>query len=449
MERDPSSPDALALAPLGKAKPLDLGALRVPDVRRGHVGGVGARRMARGAVVEGTRLDGVPTKAGSDAEARHNVKTVRARPRSRAAIRKIDPTGRQTRGGNIEFASVGANLAVMKKSFAHLGLASFLALLISGCAEKEESGALRIAVIPKGLTHEFWKSIHAGAVKAERELNASGVATEVIWQGPLKENDRAEQIEIIENFTVGSVDGMVVAPLDDNALARPIENAAQSGVPVVIIDSGLASNDYVSFVATDNFNGGYIGGLHLAELLGGEGDVLVLRYQVGSASTTKREDGFLAAIAEYPNIEVVSENQYSGPTRETALQKAENLLQQFGDEVDGIFCPCEPVTVTMAQALREYGRGGGDVKVVGFDATEASAADLKNGDVQALIVQDPVNMGYLGVKTMVRSLQGETVEKRVDTGATIITKENMTDPRSAELLHPPLDEYLSNAASNQ
>lgn len=323
-----------------------------------------------------------------------------------------------------------------------LSLVALLGALMMGCGAPVEETGLRIAVIPKGLTHEFWKSIHAGAIKAKQEWGENGVEVEIIWQGPLRENDRAEQIKIVENFTVGGCDGMVLAPLDDQALAQPVKNAAASSVPVVIVDSGLVSEDYVSFVATDNLNGGYLGGIKLAEELNGKGKVLLLRYQVGSASTTKREEGFLRAMSEYPDIEILSDDQYSGPTRESALQQAENLLQRFGDEVNGVFCPCEPVTVTMAQALRDYGRAGGEVKVVGFDATEASVRDLESGDVAALVVQDPVNMGYTGVNTLVAYMRGESVQERIDTGVAVITKEDMDTPRHQELLHPPLDQYL-------
>lgn len=323
-----------------------------------------------------------------------------------------------------------------------LPLVALLGALMMGCGAPEEETGMRIAVIPKGLTHEFWKSIHAGAIKAKQEWGEKGVDVEIIWQGPLRENDRAEQIKIVENFTVGGCDGMVLAPLDDQALAQPVKNAAASEVPVVIVDSGLLSEDYVSFVATDNLNGGYLGGIKLAEELNGKGKVLLLRYQVGSASTTKREEGFLRAMSEYPDIEILSDDQYSGPTRESALQQAENLLQRFGDDVNGVFCPCEPVTVTMAQALRDFGRAGGKVKVVGFDATEASVRDLESGDVAALVVQDPVNMGYTGVNTLVAYMRGESVQERIDTGVAVITKGDMDTPRHQELLHPPLDQYL-------
>ncbi|MCL4180292.1 MAG: substrate-binding domain-containing protein [Verrucomicrobia bacterium] len=300
-----------------------------------------------------------------------------------------------------------------------------------------------IAVIPMGTTHEFWKSINAGAFKARDELAEQGIQLDVIWKGPLREDDRDQQIMVVENFTSRRVKGIVLAPLDSQALVRPVENAAQSGIPVVIIDSDLKTDKYVSFAATDNYQGGQIAGQHLGKLLEGKGKVILLRYAVGSASTEAREAGFLEALkANYPEIELLSSDQYSGATRETAYQASQNLLNRFGREVDGVFCPNEPTTVMMARALRDIGRAKGDVKMVGFDAGTQSVADLKAGDVQGLVVQNPMAMGYLGVKAIVDHLQGKPVEKRIDTGVTLVTSDNMNDPHIQELLHPPLDKYL-------
>src|SRR6266496_4935190 len=321
----------------------------------------------------------------------------------------------------------------------------------AGCGKQAEgtspapsSGAHAntIAVIPKGTTHEFWKSIHAGAVKAERELNENGIKTEIIWKGPLKEDDRDQQIQVVENFMSRRANGIVLAPLDSQALVRPVENSIRAKVPVVIIDSGLKSDQYVSFVATDNYKGGQLAAEHLGKLLGGKGNVILLRYAVGSASTEAREAGFLDALKKHPDIKLISSDQYAGPTRETGYQASQNLLNRFGSEVNGIFCPNENSTIGMAMALREIGKAGGKVKMVGFDSGTKSVIDLKNGDVQGLVVQNPLLMGYLGVMTLIKALQGEKVEKRIDTGVVLATPENMDQPQIKELLHPPVDQYL-------
>jgi ribose transport system substrate-binding protein len=300
-----------------------------------------------------------------------------------------------------------------------------------------------IAVIPKGTTHEYWKSIHAGAIKAQRELASKGTKIDIIWKGPLREDDRDQQIQVVENFTARHVDGIALAPLDSRALVAPVINAARAKIPVVILDSGLKTDDIVSFVATDNFKGGQLAAERMGEILGGKGNVIVLRYAVGSNSTEEREAGFLDTIkAKFPNIKIISSDQYSGPTRETAYQAAQNLLNRYGREVDGIFCPCEPPTVSMARALRNIGKARGKVKLVGFDAGTQSVADFKSGDVQALVLQNPLRMGYLAVMTIMQHIQGEKVERRIDTGVHLVTPENMDQPEMNELLHPPFEKYL-------
>jgi len=298
-----------------------------------------------------------------------------------------------------------------------------------------------LAVIPKGTTHEFWKSIHAGAVQAAVE---TGV--EIIWKGPLKEDDREAQIAEVENFISRGVDGIVLAPLDDTALRVPVMNAARSGIPVVIIDSDLKSRDHVSFVATDNYRGGQLAGKRMCELLGHAGRVVMLRYQEGSASTMKREQGFLDAVSECGDIQVVSANQYGGATTETAYRASENLLAPHktaagGLELEGIFCPNESTTFGMLRALQDA-KLAGAVRFVGFDSSPKLIAGLRQGHLDGLVVQNPVRMGYLGVLTLVAHLDGETVEQRVDTGVHLATSQNMDQQEIRDLLQPELDRWL-------
>jgi ribose transport system substrate-binding protein len=303
--------------------------------------------------------------------------------------------------------------------------------------------AYTIAVIPKGTTHEFWKSINAGAIKAQRELAAQGTKADIIWKGPFREDDRDQQIQVVENFMARRVSGMVLAPLDYQALVKPVHNAILAKVPVVVMDSDLKSDEYVSFVATDNYKGGRLAGEEMGRLLGGKGNVILLRYAVGSASTEAREAGFLDVLrTNFPGIKIISSDQHAGATRELAYQTSQNLLNRFGREANGIFCPCEPPTIAMTKALRDLGKAGGKVKMIGFDAGSQSVQDMKNGDVQALVVQNPMLMGYLGVMTLVKHLRGEKVEKRIDTGVVLVTPENMNQPEIKELLYPPLDKYL-------
>jgi len=326
----------------------------------------------------------------------------------------------------------------MRKLFLVLLLLS----LIVACTKTSGKKKFTIAVIPKGTTHEFWKSIHAGSNKAASELTAQGTDVEVIWKGPLREDDREQQIQVVEGFAAQGVSGIVLAPLDNRALVRPVSEANRAGVPTVIIDSGLESNDFVSFVATDNRKGGTLAADRMGQLLNGKGKVLVLRYAEGSASTTEREEGFISELKQkFPDIELVSTNQYAGATRDTAKRASENLLNTYADQVQGIFTPNESSTAGMLLALQDIGKAG-KVSFVGFDSSQTFIDALNANQLHGIVVQNPFNMGYLGVRTMVDNLLGKPVSKQIDTGVMLVTKDNMQSPEVQSLLHPPLDQYL-------
>jgi ribose transport system substrate-binding protein len=330
---------------------------------------------------------------------------------------------------------------MMRKAFAVLAAA----LCIAACGKRDSrprGGGLTIAVIPKGTTHEFWKSIHAGAVQASQELSAQGSPVTIIWKGPLREDDREQQVQVVEGFISQGVQGIVLAPLDDRALVRPVEEARRAGVPTVIIDSGLETDSTVSFVATDNYKGGQMAADRLGVLLGGRGGVLLLRYAEGSASTTARERGFLEQLkAKYPGIRVVSSDQYAGPTRETAKRASENLLNRFRGSLQGIFTVNESSTIGMLLALQDIGLAG-KVRLVGFDATGILLDAIRAGQLDGIVVQNPMRMGYLGVKTMADYLRGKPVERRIDTGVMLVTGANLDSAATQEVIHPPIARYL-------
>jgi ribose transport system substrate-binding protein len=298
-------------------------------------------------------------------------------------------------------------------------------------------GTLTIAVIPKGTSHIFWQSIHAGANRAAKEAGA-----EIIWRGPLREDDRDSQVSEVEGFVSRGVSGIVLAPLDEAALAGPVADAKARNIPVVIFDSGLKGEDYVSFVATDNLKGGELGGERLAEAMKGAGKVILLRYAEGHGSTSEREEGFLKAMKAHSQIEVVSSNQYVGADVEGAYKRAESILNTYKAPdgslgIEGIFCPNESSTFATLRVLQDNGWAG-KVHFVGFDATENMVKALRDRALDGLVVQDPVKMGYLAVKTIVAHIKGQQVERRIDTGVHVATPENMDQPDMKALLHPDL-----------
>jgi ribose transport system substrate-binding protein len=274
-----------------------------------------------------------------------------------------------------------------------------------------------------------------GALMAAEEFDV-----EVIWKGPQKEDDRAQQITVVEDFISRGVDGIVLAPLDERALQRPVQDAVREKIPVIVIDSGLLGSDYISYVATDNYKGGVMAARRLAELLGRRGEIFLIRYQEGSASTTQREQGFLDTLkAEAPGMTLLVQDQYAGSTTESAYQVAENLISRFPG-VKGIFCPNESSTFGALRALQESGLAG-KVAFVGFDASPKLVQGLRDGHIQGLILQNPVKMGYLGVRLMSLHLRGQTIERTIDTGVYLVTGENMDTAEIKALLSPDFSRF--------
>jgi ribose transport system substrate-binding protein len=356
-------------------------------------------------------------------------------------VRDAPARGKAAAGGHGRMGLLRRSAALACVALAAVALAAAPACR-SRAGTPGKDRPLRIAVVPKATNMEFWRTVHAGVLKAGRDLEAGGLKLELIWKGPLREDDREQQVQVVESFASQGVDGIVLAPLDEKALVRPVEEAKRLGIPTVVIDSGLASEEIVSFVATDNRKGGELAADEMGRLLGGRGRVILLRFQDGSASTTAREEGFLARLKEgWPNLQVISSDQHAGATRDTAKRAAENLLNRFGRETDGLFVVNESTGSGTLLALQDGGFAG-KLKFVGFDNTPAFVAAMRAGQMHAFVLQNPFRMAELGVKTLVDHLLGKPVERRVDTGVLVVTPKNLDTPAVRELLEPPLDKYL-------
>ena len=291
---------------------------------------------------------------------------------------------------------------------------------------------LRLAVIPMGTTHEFWKAIHAGAKKAAEELGV-----EIIWKGPLKEDDRNEQIQIVETMIDRGVDALILTPLDDRALIAPVAEAKARGIPTVIFNTALKGDDFVAYISTDNWKGGVLAAERVGELTGGKGKLILIRIIEGVEGNRQREEGFLQTIrSKFPGISILSDNQYAGITTETAYQTTENLLARFHD-VEAIFTPNESTTFGCLRALQDHGLAG-KVIHIGFDSSKKLIEALEKRELQGLVLQDPVRMGYDSVRTAVACLRGQPFETRIDTGVFLATPENMNQPEIRRLLVPDL-----------
>jgi len=317
----------------------------------------------------------------------------------------------------------------MKKVLLIIALAGAAVVFVAIGISRKGSGDVgrSIAVIPKGTTHIFWQSVHRGAEKAGEEAGVK-----IFWNGPERESDRDKQIQIVNDFIVRKVSGIVLAPNDSKALVPVVEKVNAKGIACAIIDSGIDTDKYVSFVATDNYQGGVIAARRMGKILNGKGKVIVVKYMPGSASTTKREDGFIDTIEkDFPGIEIV-DAKYGMDTPETALQATEDLLTKNA-ELDGLYACNASTAVGAARALVTQGRMD-KIKMVGFDTEEALVDALVAGVIDSLVAQNPYKMGYEGVKAVLARLDGKEVQKRIDTGVVLITLENLETPEIQALL---------------
>lgn len=317
----------------------------------------------------------------------------------------------------------------MKKALPIIILICIVAVFIAiGLSRKGQQDKHRcVAVIPKGTTHIFWQSVRRGAEDAGKENNV-----DIFWNGPERESDREKQIQIVRDFIVRKVSGIVLAPLDSKALVPCVEQVAEKNIPCAIIDSGIETDKYLTFVATDNYKGGVIAARRMGKILNGEGRIIVVKYMPGSASTTKRENGFIETIEnEFPKIEIV-DTKYGMDTVETALQATEDLLTK-NPQLDALYACNASTAVGALQAIRSQNRAG-KIKMVGFDTEKALLDALQEGVIDSLVAQNPYMMGYQGVKAVVDKLDGKSVPKRIDTGVELITKQNLHNPEIQDLL---------------
>ncbi len=318
----------------------------------------------------------------------------------------------------------------MKKAIGIIALVAIAAVfIIIGIIRKGSSlDERRIAVIPKGTSSVFWESVRGGAQKAGDEFGY-----EISWNGPELESDRERQIQIVEDFIALKVSGVVLAPNGSNALVPKVEEMFAKNIPCVIIDSEIDTDKYVSFAATNNYQGGAIAARRMGKILNGKGKVIVTKFMPGSGSTTNRENGFIDTIEkEFPDIEIV-DTKYGMATVETALQAAEDLLTKHA-ELDGLYASNASTSVGSAQALQSQGRAD-SIKMIGFDAEETLIDKLRSGVVDSLVVQDPYKMGYVGVKTLVDKINGKEVPKSIDTGVELVTLERLEETKIKALLN--------------
>ena len=312
-------------------------------------------------------------------------------------------------------------------------LPALLAAMLASTACRP-SGQRVIGVVPKGASHIFWQTVHAGAIKAAGEMGFR-----VDWNAPPLEIDSSRQIEIVDAMINRHVDGIVLAPVDKQALVAVVERAAAKGIPVAIFDSAIDTEKYISYIATDNTEAGRMAARRMGEILGGKGKVGIVGFMAGSASTMERESGFQDEIrTRYPGIELLP-LQFGMADRAKAMAVTENMLSAH-DDLAGIFADNESSSAGAVQALKS--RGAKRVKLVAFDASDQLIAELREGVIDSIVVQNPFRMGYESTRAIGLKLNGRTPERKVDSGAALIRREDLDREETRQLLFPDIQKYL-------
>ncbi len=298
----------------------------------------------------------------------------------------------------------------------------------ASASTKVKGAKYTIAVVPKSVGLFYWGTVHAGAAAAAKALHVN-----IDWKGTETETDVAGQVNILQDFITKKVNGIAFAASDAHGLVATAQSATKAGVPVVNIDSGLAPQT-PPLVATNNIAAAAKAADILAKLIGGSGDVALLPFVPSAATSIQRQQGFEQELKKYPNIHLVAV-QYSQSDISTALSEMENILTAHPN-LKGVFAANEPGVIGTVHALIERGDVG-KVKVVGFDNAPDEVSALGSNQVQALIVQNPYQIGYLGVQEVVDLLEHKSVPHSVDTGAIVATKANENQPSIHKLLVPP------------
>lgn len=318
----------------------------------------------------------------------------------------------------------------MRRSF----LIMLLALSASVLGSCNRDRKIVIGVVPKGANHIFWQTVHAGAIKAAREFGA-----EVEWNAPAVEVDSSRQIAIVEAMVNKQLAGLVLAPVDRKALVAPVERASAAGIPVAIFDSDIDTQQRISYVATNNREGGRMAARRLAEIIGGKGKVAVIGFVAGSAATVEREEGFAEEIKKWDQIQLIG-IQFGMADRAKSMAVTENIMTANPD-LAGLFADNESSSSGAVQALKS--RNARNIKLVAFDASEQLVQDMRDGWIDSLVVQNPFKMGYESTKSVLLKLKGQNPPARIDSGATLVKTADLDKPEMKEFLFPDIQQYLT------
>jgi len=319
---------------------------------------------------------------------------------------------------------------------------AFFLVSLGLCGVSLAQEKINLAVVPKGAKQEVWKAIHAGAVKAQQELSANGLDVKLIWKDGAGDLARAEQIQVVDTFTGQRLSGVLVVSMDDRVIAQARNTVSENGVPMARLETVLDSDQAISYVATDNFQAGVLAADRLAQLIDGEGNLILFRDHQGETNSEAKEAGFLDRIkTEYPSIRLISIEQHAGESLQSGYLAAEYLLNRYGRRVNGIYASSELGSRAMTTALRDFSLTP-QVFLVGTGASKENLEAVRNGTMNGMIFSDPFRMGYVGVTTLVDHLQGRNIPTVVDTGVMMVTQANIDSDEIVSALNPPISDYV-------
>lgn len=275
-----------------------------------------------------------------------------------------------------------------------------------------------VAIVSKGFQHQFWQAVKQGAEQAAQEFNVK-----ITFEGPESESQIDKQIEMLQAALDKKPNAIGFAALDSQAAIGLLEKAKSSNIPVIAFDSGVDSDIPVATASTDNEAAAALAADKMGELIGGEGKVALVVHDQTSVTGVSRRDGFVNQIkSKYPNIEVV-DIQYGGGDHLKSTDLAKAIMQAHPD-LKGIFGSNEGSAIGVINAVQEMNKVGSLV-IVGFDSGKQQIDAIKNGVAAGAVTQNPVGIGYETVKAAVAAMNGETVEKQIDTGFYWYDKDNL------------------------
>jgi len=299
----------------------------------------------------------------------------------------------------------------------------------NGSPNTSDSGdkQLNFVLITMDSMDQHWLSVKAGAEDKAEELGNISIT----FRAPADKTDPSEQMRMVEDAINQKADAILLAPLDSIALTPIVDKAVKADIPVIDIDSPLDTNKITSFIATDNAEAAAIAADTLADLIGGKGKIAVINHQPGAGTAMLRENGFKKQIdSKYPDIKIVA-TQYSSGDKAIAMNQALDIMTANPD-LAGFYACNEGSTVGVAQAIKQK-NAVDKIKLVGFDKSEDTINAIKEGMIHATMVQNPYKMGQLAVQFAHDALNDKQVEKLVDTGVNVITKENVEEIISGSL----------------